>query len=87
MTRPRARGPTPSRSGFAEEGGSQVPLVLGAVQLTELGALKLRDPAAWKARVLEALRAHGDNRTHAAAALGVSHRQFARWVRERRSTS
>jgi len=52
------------------------------VALTELGALRIVDPKAWAKRVLDALREADGNRTHAAAALGITHRQMMRWMQD-----
>jgi Bacterial regulatory protein, Fis family len=55
---------------------------VSAIMLTTFGALRLVDRPAWTKAIVDALRDSDGNRTQAAKLLGVSHRQFCRWLRE-----
>lgn len=52
--------------------------------LTDLGALRRVDPAAFERTIREALEASDRNQVRAAARLGISERQMRRWVAELR---
>jgi hypothetical protein len=65
-----------------DAGGDVVTAPQARPGLSTLGALRVLDREAWVARVTDAMREAGGRRADAAALLGVSSRQLARWLAE-----